>query len=407
MRTGIGRAAMLLVAMLLVAVVAACGDDEGDTTSAAAPASEPASSAAPATEAASSEMASTDAAATDATSTEASTDAASTDAASTDAAATDAAADPLIPTQENVDDQKEAEPGSGEGVIIGYATSLETVPVVHVISEGIKSQAEKAGVELIFCDTRGDVTKALDCANTFKTRGVQGVLQFQHVTDASPSICKAGPQNVPTFAIDIPQPPCQTTFMGVDNAYGGFVAGVLAGETMKEQFDCEYDAWVSLEQPEIGEPNEQRMGGYREGFQTVCPGEIKNLQKVGFDATLTMARTLMTDVLTTLPDAKRIIVASIDDEGIQGAFAAADSAGRSGQLYGISLGVADDVTKCGILNNPNWLSSTAIFPERYGWTAIPNMIKAIKGEPAPELLYVPLVAVNSENISEVYPELSC
>jgi ribose transport system substrate-binding protein len=400
------RRAMMLAAILLVAGLAACGDDDDDAgTSAAAPASEPASSAAPATEEASSEAPATEEASTEAPATEETATDAATDAGSDTAAAT--GADPNVPAQENVDDQQEAEPGSGEGVTIGYATSLETVPVVHVISEGIKEQAEKAGVELIFCDTGGDVTKALDCANTFKTRGVQGVLQFQHVTDASPSICAAGPQDVPTFAIDIPQPPCQTSFMGVDNAYGGYVAGVLAGETMKEKFNCEYDAWVSLEQPEIGEPNEQRMGGYREGFQSVCPGEIKNLQKVGFDATLTMAQTLMTDVLTTLPDAERIIVASIDDEGIQGAFAAAESAGRDGQLYGISLGVADDVTKCGIMNNPNWLSSTAIRPERYGWTAIPNMIKAIKGEPAPELLYVPLVAVNSENIGEVYPDVQC
>ena len=37
-----------------------------------------------------------------------------------------------------MDDQAQAEPGSGEGIVIGYATSLETVPVVHVISEGIK-----------------------------------------------------------------------------------------------------------------------------------------------------------------------------------------------------------------------------------------------------------------------------
>ena len=406
MRRGMGRRATMLAALLLVAGLAACGDDDDDTgTSAAAPASEPASSAAPATEEASSEAPATEEASSEAPATEEMATDGATDAGSDTAAAT--GADPNVPAQENVDDQKEAEPGSGEGVTIGYATSLETVPVVHVISEGIKEQAEKAGVELIFCDTGGDVTKALDCANTFKTRGVQGVLQFQHVTDASPSICAAGPQDVPTFAIDIPQPPCQTSFMGVDNAYGGYVAGVLAGETMKEKFNCEYDAWVSLEQPEIGEPNEQRMGGYREGFQSVCPGEIKNLQKVGFDATLTMAQTLMTDVLTTLPDAERIIVASIDDEGIQGAFAAAESAGRDGQLYGISLGVADDVTKCGIMNNPNWLSSTAIRPERYGWTAIPNMIKAIKGEPAPELLYVPLVAVNSENIGEVYPDVQC
>jgi len=184
---------------------------------------------------------------------------------------------------------------------------------VHVISNGIKLQAKRAGAKLVFCDTGGDVAKALDCARSMKTQGVQGILQFQHVTKASPSICKAGPQGVPVFAIDIPQPPCQTSFMGVDNAYGGFVAGEKAGETVKAKWKCQYDAWISLEEPEIGAPNEQRMGGYRKGFQSVCPGPIKNLKKVGFDATLDKARTIVTDVLTTLPGKHHIIVASIDD----------------------------------------------------------------------------------------------
>lgn len=316
-------------------------------------------------------------------------------------------ADPGTPVQKNVVPQAQATPGSGKGMVIGYATSLESVPVVHVISEGIKKQIKRSGATLIFCDTGGDLAKALDCAKTFKSRGVQGYLQFQHVTKASPSICKAGPSGVAVFAIDIPQPPCQTSFMGVDNAYGGFVAGVKAGEAMKAKSNCQYDAWVSLEQPEIGAPNDQRMGGYRKGFQSICPGAIKNLKKVGFDATLDKARTLMTDILTTLPGKHRIIVASIDDEGIQGAFAAAKSAGRPKDLWGISLGVADKVTKCGIKTNPNWLASTAIFPEKYGWTAVPYIIKTINGEKVPKLLYIPLVAVNSKNISKYYPNLGC
>ena len=37
------------------------------------------------------------------------------------------------------------------------------------------------------------------------------------------------------------------------------------------------------------------MGGYRKGFQSICPGPITNLKKVGFDATLDKARTLVTD----------------------------------------------------------------------------------------------------------------
>ena len=312
------------------------------------------------------------------------------------------------PPQKNVAVQQQAVIGSGKGIVIGYATSLEAVPIVHVISNGIKLQAKRAGVKLIFCDTGGDVAKALDCARSMKTQGAQGVLQFQHDAKASPSICKAGPQGVPVFAIDIPQAPCQTSFMGVDNAYGGFVAGELAGETAKAKWNCKYDAWISLEQPEIGAPNEQRMGGYRKGFQSVCPGPITNLKKFGFDATADKARTIVTDALTTLPGKKRIIVASIDDEGVEGAFAAAKSAGRPNDVYGISLGVADKVAKCGITKNPNWLAATAIAPEKYGWVGIPNMINAIKtGKKPNKFLYVPLVAVNSKNIGKYYANLNC
>jgi ribose transport system substrate-binding protein len=318
-----------------------------------------------------------------------------------------AGAPPGPPKQSHVFPQSQAVPGSGKGLVLGYATSLEAVPIVHVITEGIKAQAKRSGAKLVFCDTGGDVAKALDCARSMKTQGVQGILQFQHVTKASPAICKAGPQNVPYFAIDIPQPPCQTAFMGVDNAYGGFVAGVKAGQTVKAAWNCKYDAWISLEEPEIGAPNDERLGGYRKGFQSVCPGPIVNLKKVGFDATLDKARTLVTDLLTTLPGKHHIIVASIDDEGVEGAFAAAKSAGRPKDVWGISLGVADKTSRCGIKTNPNWLASTAIFPEKYGWTAVPAMIQAIKGKKPPKLLYIPLYAVNSKNIGKYYPNLAC
>src|SRR4029453_8250753 len=98
------------------------------------------------------------------------------------------------PKQHHVYPQSEAAPGSGKGLVIGYATSLEAVPIVHVISEGIKPQVKRSGAKLVFCDTGGDVAKALDCARSMKTQGVQGILQFQHVTKASPSICKGGPE---------------------------------------------------------------------------------------------------------------------------------------------------------------------------------------------------------------------
>lgn len=323
-------------------------------------------------------------------------------------ATSEVAADPTaaVPSEQpSVAEAAEAEIGSGEGVTIGYLSNLESVPIVHVISEGIRAQAERAGVNLLFCDGAGDNATALACMRMFNEQGAQGILNFQHDTEAAPSICAAGPQGVPVFAIDIPQPPCQTAFMGVDNSYGGRIAGQELGRYFLENFDCEYDAFVSLEQPEIGQPNEDRMGGYREGFAEYC-GEVHDLRQVAFDASTEDGRTKMADTLTALPNAERIIVTSIDDEGILGAFAAAEVAGREDQLFAASLGMADDVMRCGLQENPNWIVATAIFPERYGWIGIPYMLDAIRGEEVPEELFVPLVAVTGETIGDYY-ELSC
>jgi ribose transport system substrate-binding protein len=295
--------------------------------------------------------------------------------------------------------------GSGKGIKIGYLSNDEAVPIVHVISEGIEAQAKRAGVDLVFCNGAGSDATALQCAKTFKTEGVQGIINFQHDTAAAPSICAAGPQGIPVFAVDIPQPPCQTNFMGVDNSVGGEIAGEQLGKYFKAHFNCQYDAWVSLEEPEIGKPNNDRMGGYRIGFAKYC-GAVHNLKKVGFDASAAQGQTDMANVLTSLPSAKRIIVTSIDDEGIEGAFAAAKTAGRSNELYAASLGQADTPARCGLKTNPNWITATAIFPERYGWVAIPYMIKAIKGQKIPTNLYVPLIAVTAKTIGKYY-KLSC
>jgi ribose transport system substrate-binding protein len=97
-----------------------------------------------------------------------------------------------------------------------------------VISLGIEAQAKRSGAKLSFCDSAGSDAKALSCAQSFATEGVQGIINFQHDSAAAPSICKAGPK-VPVIAVDISQKPCQSSFMGVDNAYGGYIAGLVLG----------------------------------------------------------------------------------------------------------------------------------------------------------------------------------
>jgi len=297
-----------------------------------------------------------------------------------------------------------AAPGSGKGLKLGYISLGESVPFARLVSNGIKAQAKRAGAQLVFCDSALDAAKALDCARTFKTQGVQGYLNFDVFQNASASICKAGPQ-VPVIAIDIHQKPCEKAFMGANNLYAGYIAGRAVGRYFKSHFQCKYDTFVSLESSAAGVVNDQRMGGYRQGFTSIC-GPIHNLKKIDGADRIDPARTKFADALTALPGQSHIIVVSINDDGIEGALAAAKTAGRVDDLYVSGQG-ADPSAWCLIKNNKQWIADSAYFPEKYGMIGIPYLIKLVKKQPVPKELYVPHVIITGKNITKYYKPKNC
>jgi ribose transport system substrate-binding protein len=305
---------------------------------------------------------------------------AATDAPATDAPATDAPA---------------------EAFKIGYISLGDSVPFVKLVSDGIREEAEKAGQELLFCDSEIDAAKALACAQNLKVQGAQGVINFQVFQDSSPEICAAY-GDLPTIAIDIVQPPCQVAFMGADNREAGRMAGAEIGEYAKTTWDCDYTAYVSLESTAAGAANTDRMGGFRDGFKEFCeiPADKERILD-GADRT-DPALEQMTNLLGALPG-DRIIVTAINEDGILGAIGAANTLGRQTDLYYAGQG-ADPSAWKEIACNPNYIGTTAYYPERYGTLLIPNMIKLLQGETIPENIFTEHEIINAENIREIYPE---
>ena len=297
-----------------------------------------------------------------------------------------------------------ATPGSGTGLKLGYISLGESVPFVRLVSNGIKQQAKIAGAQLVFCDSALDAAKALDCAKTFKTQGVQAYLNFDVFQNASAGICKAGPQ-VPVIAIDIHQKPCEKAFMGANNLYAGYIAGKALGTYFKSHFNCKYDQFVSLESSAAGVVNDQRMGGFRLGFADVC-GAVHNLKKIDGADRIDPARTKFADALTALPGLHHIIVVSINDDGIEGALAAAKTSGRVNDLYVAGQG-ADPSAWCLISKNKQWIADSAYFPERYGQIGIPYLIKLAKHQAVPKLLLVPHVVITGANLTKYYHPTNC
>lgn len=284
---------------------------------------------------------------------------------------------------------------------IGYISLGDNVPFVKLVSDGIKEAAAAAGQDLAFCDSQVDQAKALECAQNLKVQGVQGVLNFQVFQDSSPEICEAY-GNVPTIAIDIIQPPCQTAFMGANNREAGRLAGAAIGKYAKDTWDCDYTAYVSLESTAAGAANTDRMGGFRDGFKESCeiPADKERILD-GADRT-DPALEQMTNLLGALPG-DRIIVVAINEDGILGAIGAANTLGRQTDLYYAGQGADPSIWK-DIACNPNYIATTAYFPERYGTLLIPNMVKALQGETIPENIFTEHEVINKDNIRTVYPE---
>lgn len=165
--------------------------------------------------------------------------------ASAEAPATDPPGSAAPASDPPASDPPESEPPA-DGYKVGYISLGESIPFVSIVTDGIREEAEKAGVELVVCDSELDAAKALACAQNLQVQEVQAVLNFQLYEDSSPEVCAAY-GDLPTIAIDIIQEPCQVAFMGADNTFAGTIAGRAVGEALEAENDCTYEAVVTLD----------------------------------------------------------------------------------------------------------------------------------------------------------------
>lgn len=286
---------------------------------------------------------------------------------------------------------------------VGYISLGEAIPFVKLVSDNIKAEAEKAGVEIAFCDSEIDAAKALACAQNLKVQEVQAVLNFQLFEDSSKEVCAAY-GDLPTIAIDIHQAPCEVAFMGADNETAGKLAGKYVGDAIKAENNCTYEAVVTLDTKGAGATTLARMNGMIAGFEEAC-GKIPEdkFKSLDVGGTTDQAVTKFGDQLSAIKPGGVVVVLSLNDDMSLGAFAAARTAGRDGELRLAGQG-ADPTSWKDIACNPGWLADTAYFPERYGEILIPAVVKLLNGETIEKNLFTKHEVVTKDNVRTLYPD---
>ena len=80
----------------------------------------------------------------------------------------------------------------------------------------------------------------------------------------------------------------------------------------------------------------------------------------------------------------------------------AKRAGRSGDLFCAGQGADPSVWKT-IACDPQYIGTTAYYPERYGTLLIPAMVTKLEGGSIPENIFTKHELINRKNIRTIYP----
>ncbi|MBM9466005.1 sugar ABC transporter substrate-binding protein [Nakamurella leprariae] len=294
-------------------------------------------------------------------------------------------------------------PGSGDGLRIGLVAPTTADAFGRAVTDSVVAQAEIAGADLVRCDPGDDAALLLECAQRMATQQVDGWIAIPP-PDLGDAFCTAGPQDVPLIAIAPRAVRCQTARIGTDELQAGFLAGSALGRSARLTADCSYDALVLITNSATGSTATRRLAGIRTGFASECPGPLDDAVQVDA-ATQDIAYRGFTAALTGVPADGRVLVAAVDDVGALGVAAALDDTDtRTVTLAAVG---ADQQARCRILDTPQWLGDTALFPDRYGEVAVPALLDALAGKALPRIISLETTFVTAETVGDVYDLDDC
>ena len=278
-------------------------------------------------------------------------------------------------------------PGTASGPAIGYISLGEQWPFAQAVSQSVREEARRLGVDLIECDSRLEREGVRECAEQLGEAGVVGAISFGAFPDLGADIC-AALGGVPVVGVAYDQGPCQVSAVGTDNHAAGALAGDALGRFSQERWDCDINAWVSLEASAAGTLGAERMAGYRDGYERYCA--IPDDAAIVLDGTDRVV-TAQRRVAALLEDLRggRILIVGLNEDAVTGALRAARSAGREKDVWVSGQG-ADPSARRSIACDEHYVASVAHLPERFGELLVPTLMAAVEGREVPSRVDTPI-----------------
>jgi ribose transport system substrate-binding protein len=306
-----------------------------------------------------------------------------------------------------VDAIKQTPPKNGNKYVIGFANLQRDISFCAKVEQGILENAKAAGIDVVVADNRLDGATALANAESFITRDVDFVIEFQTDANFGATIMqKMNDAGIKVIAIDIPMP--GATFFGANNPKSGYMGGVYLAQAAIKKFGADkvkegYFILGAL--PQSGAVPAMRTGGQLAGFVDSVEGfPADHVITIDTKNTLEESYAQTNNVLGRIPDGVPIMATAINDQATTGIIRAVKQGGRENDLIAVGMG-ADELDT--MMAEPSFVASVGYFPERYGNFLIPMALAELAGVQLPPTVLQTHVMVDEGNICKFYPKYQC
>ncbi len=288
---------------------------------------------------------------------------------------------------------------------IGFANINERSAFTKMVRNGIETEAKKRGWDIICLDNASDGATAVRNADDLITQKIDYMIEFNVDGSVAPVIMeKFNAAKIPVIAVDIPHP--GAVYFGADNVRAGTLGGEFAGDWINKNWKGQVDNVVLLAQAMSGSTVAPRVHKFTDGLRNkgikVTDKQITVLDTSGDVAKM---QQMFSDFLMAHPASTHIAVASMNDLYANGAYSAAEIAGRTNEVVIVSQNAAREFVEAlyAKQGKTNWIASIGFFPNRYGEWIFQILDKMVAGQKVEPNNYIGHEAVSWDNIKKYYP----
>lgn len=298
---------------------------------------------------------------------------------------------------------------------VSFANVTEAGELFVQLGDGIEAAAAKAGVELRRYDNKFDSETTLRNAQLMVQEQPDLILEYNGVQGIGPALQRVfETAGIPFIAINVAVPGGHW-FNLVNKDLGADTARIVVKMAQDKGWSAADTTVIIVQASEAGdEVNDCVRYFYITaaelmGLPAAKPEDINPLTttisangiQVDGKAQLEASYAAVKNVLQTLPQDRKILLYSVNDDSTIGAWRAVQEAGRAENAMVAGLGGSAAALK-ELRSNKSWVAEGTIFMGEWGQYLIAMAVAILKGKTPPELTKSPQAVLTAQNVDTYY-----